>query len=184
MRAPDRVDKAGSEASHSSSDHPVDADENLARARAVAGAVADPELPFLTVTDLGILRDVSVHGDVVTVSVSPTYSGCPAVQVIEQDISAALEAAGFRARIERSLSPPWTTNWITETGLKKLLENGIAPPVRDSDVKPGLFIRPSVSCPFCAASDAVRVSEFGSTACKAQYRCQSCLEPFDYFKCV
>jgi len=183
MRMADPRNCAGLKASQSS-DHSNDTDENLARARAVAGAVVDPELPFLTIADLGILRDVSAEGEVVTVSVSPTYSGCPAAQVIEQDISAALEAAGFQVRIERSLSPPWTTDWITDAGLKKLSENGIAPPVRGSDVKPGLFTTPSVTCPFCEARDAVRVSEFGSTACKAQYRCQSCLEPFDYFKCV
>jgi len=157
---------------------------DIERARLVAAAVADPELPFMTVEDLGILREIDVEGDTVVASVSPTYSGCPAVQVIEQDIHNALQAAGFSVQVKRTLFPPWTTDWITEDGIKKLLDNGIAPPKKGGALKPALFSSPAVKCPFCNEDNAQRVSEFGSTPCKAQYRCRSCFEPFDYFKCI
>lgn len=159
------------------------AEDTLAKATAVAAGVEDPELPFLTVHDLGILRDVRLEGDVIVASVSPTYSGCPAVAVIEQSITEALQQAGFNARIERVMSPPWSTQWITDQGRQKLLENGIAPPAEESADKPLLFGIQTVICPFCESSDTQKISEFGSTPCKAQHRCNSCREPFDYFKC-
>jgi len=171
--------------SHRSSAHTASANESdmLIRARFVAGSVADPELPFVTVEDLGILRSVTMQDGEVIAKVSPTYSGCPAVAVIEQSILQALLDAGFSARVERLMSPAWTTDWITETGRQKLKQNGIAPPTSDSSAKPALFAKPSVSCPHCASTATARISEFGSTPCKAQYRCNDCREPFDYFKC-
>lgn len=137
--------------------------------------VPDPEIPVLTITDLGIVRNVECD-DVVTVSLTPTYSGCPATEAIEASVVAALQDRGVdEVRIERVLSPPWTTDWISEAGRKKLKVYGIAPPERRD--------RP-VACPRCDSSNTERVSEFGSTACKAAYRCTDCLEPFEYFKCL
>ncbi len=154
-------------------------------ATAVAEAVEDPELPFLTVKDLGILRGVIADHGVVVAQVSPTYSGCPAVSVIEDAVLAALTEAGFTARVERVLSPPWTTGFITDEGREKLLANGIAPPAVDTaegSVEP-FFSQRRVNCPQCESADTQIISEFGSTPCKAQYRCNCCREPFDHFKC-
>ena len=137
--------------------------------------VADPEIPVLSITDLGIVRNVDCS-DGVTVSVAPTYSGCPATEVIEALVAAALEERGVdKVRVERVLSPPWTTDWITQEGREKLRLYGIAPPERRD--------RP-ITCPRCDAENTELVSEFGSTACKASYRCLDCLEPFEYFKCL
>lgn len=164
---------------------PVDvAAGDLNRARDLAHSVADPELPFVTVADLGIVRDVRLDGDVVVVEVSPTYSGCPAAQVIEDSIEQKLTVGGFQVRIERVLSPAWSTDWITPQGREKLLANGIAPPLQQSNSKAVLFATVQIQCPHCGGQDTRRVSEFGSTPCKAQYQCQQCLEPFDYFKCI
>jgi ring-1,2-phenylacetyl-CoA epoxidase subunit PaaD len=152
------------------------------RARAVAGAVPDPEIPVVTLEDLGILRGVDEAEGTAVVRLSPTYSGCPATAAIELAVSAALAEAGIPARIDRVLSPPWTTDWITEEGREKLRAYGIAPPV--SGGKATLFGEgPEVPCPRCGATDTERVSEFGSTPCKAHWRCRACGEPFDYFKC-
>ncbi len=153
------------------------------QARLVAQAVADPELPFLTVQDLGILRGVKLENGVVIASVAPTYSGCPAVRVIEQAVEQALAEAGFQARVERVMHPPWSTEWITPEGRRKLLENGIAPPPADASADQTFFAVREVQCPLCKSMSTEKVSEFGSTPCKAQYRCKSCLEPFDHFKC-
>lgn len=137
--------------------------------------VADPEIPVLSITDLGIVRDVDCS-DGVTVSVTPTYSGCPATEVIEASVVAALEDRGLaNVRIKRVLSPPWTTDWISKEGREKLRLYGIAPPERRQQ---------SVACPRCTSEQTERISEFGSTACKAAYRCLDCLEPFEYFKCL
>ena len=157
---------------------------DLAEARAwgAAAAVPDPEVPCVTVADLGILRWVRIEGGCAVAGVSPTYSGCPAVLAIELAIEAALRDAGFEPRIERLLSPAWTTDWITPEGREKLRAYGIAPPVAGG--KASLFSAPQVACPRCASINTERLSEFGSTACKAQYRCCDCLEPFDYFKCI
>lgn len=149
-----------------------------------AAAVPDPEVPCVTVADLGILRWVRVENGVAVAGVTPTYSGCPAVLAIELAVEAALRDAGFEARIERVLSPPWTTDWITEEGREKLREYGIAPPVKSSGSIRSLFGDVAVTCPKCGSTDTEKLSEFGSTACKAHYRCRSCLEPFDYFKCI
>lgn len=156
----------------------------LAQANAVLETVADPELPFLTVSDMGILRDVRIAGDTLEVAITPTYSGCPAMDIITLDISTALAKAGFhRVRINRVLSPAWTTDWLSAAAREKLRANGIAPPERAKG-KRALFAEAEVACPSCGSKSTGRVSEFGSTACKAQYRCRSCGEPFQYFKCI
>ncbi len=154
-----------------------------ARAWAAAAAVPDPEVPCVTVEDLGILRSVALVDGVAIARLSPTYSGCPAVLAIEMAVEAALRDAGFDAKTERVMSPPWTTDWITPEGREKLRAYGIAPP--EGPVGKGaLFGETQVTCPACGNRETERLSEFGSTACKAQYRCTACLEPFDYFKCI
>ena len=155
------------------------------RAWEAAAAVLDPEVPAVTVADLGILRAVDIDDQGRAVAqVTPTYSGCPAVLAIELAIEAALRQAGFDPVIERVLAPAWTTDWITEEGREKLRAYGIAPPVGGSSSKRALFGEITVACPRCASGDTSKLSEFGSTACKAQYRCNACHEPFDYFKCI
>ena len=137
--------------------------------------VEDPEIPVLTITDLGIVRGVEC-GDGVTVSLTPTYSGCPATEAIEASVVAALEDRGVEdVRIKRVLSPPWTTDWISPEGRDKLRVYGIAPPERRAR---------QIACPRCESDNTEIVSEFGSTACKASYKCLDCLEPFEYFKCL
>jgi ring-1,2-phenylacetyl-CoA epoxidase subunit PaaD len=137
--------------------------------------VPDPEIPVISVVDLGIVRDVAWDDDdTLVVTVTPTYSGCPATAVINMDIEAALRERGIeKIRMQRRLSPPWTTDWLTEEGREKLRVYGIAPPSQGP-----------VVCPRCGSGATERVSQFGSTPCKASYRCKDCLEPFDYFKCL
>jgi ring-1,2-phenylacetyl-CoA epoxidase subunit PaaD len=146
------------------------------RAWEAAASVADPELPALTIADLGVLRDVTVARDgTVEVAITPTYSGCPAMAVIAQDVEQALAAAGIPgARVHLVLAPAWTTDWLSEAGRRKLRAEGIAPPA------PG---GAPAACPRCGATDTERLAEFGSTACKALWRCRACREPFDHFKC-
>ena len=147
--------------------------------------VFDPEVPVLTVVDLGVVRSVSVNEDGCKIVITPTYSGCPAMKRMEDDIKEKLEEKGVKgAEVELVLSPAWTTDWLTEKGRKKLHEYGIAPPVDEGD-KSVLFAKPFVvPCPQCDSKNTKLVSQFGSTACKAHYQCQECLEPFDYFKCL
>ena len=146
--------------------------------------VEDPEIPVLTITDLGIVRGVDC-GDGVTVSLTPTYSGCPATEAIEASVVAALEDRGVEGvQIKRVLSPPWTTDWISDAGRQKLRRYGIAPPERGSGKRALLRGPRPIACPRCESEDTEQVSEFGSTACKAAYRCTECLEPFEYFKCI
>ncbi len=154
------------------------------RAWEAAAAVPDPEVPCVTVADLGILRDVRIENGVAIAKVTPTYSGCPATLAIELAIETALLEAGYQARIERVLSPAWTTDWISEEGREKLRAYGIAPPEEKTGSKLALFGETTVHCPRCNSTETEKLSEFGSTACKAQYRCKSCSEPFDYFKCI
>ena len=149
-----------------------------------AASVVDPEIPVLTVADLGILRSVEMIDGVAVARLTPTYSGCPAVVAIELAVEAALRDAGFEPRIERVVSPAWTTDWISEEGREKLRAYGIAPPEKASGSIRALFGETEVACPQCGSRDTERVSEFGSTACKALYRCLTCREPFDYFKCI
>jgi ring-1,2-phenylacetyl-CoA epoxidase subunit PaaD len=156
----------------------------IARAYAVAADVVDPEIPAVTIADLGILRGVALENDRIVVRLTPTYSGCPAVLAIELAVEAALHGAGFtNVRIERVLSPPWTTDDITEAGCAKLRAYGIAPPAQAAG-KRALFADEIVACPRCGSTHTTRISEFGSTACKALWRCEACREPFDYFKCL
>lgn len=139
-------------------------------------AIPDPEIPVISLTDLGIIRDVQWQGKTLEVIVTPTYSGCPATSIINLDIETALRAKGIEhLSLKRQLTPAWTTDWLTETGRRKLERYGIAPP------QPG---RGPEHCPHCKSTQVEKVSQFGSTPCKAQWRCQSCLEPFDYFKCI
>ena len=139
---------------------------------AILDTVPDPEIPALSITDLGIIRGVA--GDPPRVLITPTYSGCPATVAIEHMVRDALDAAGFgKVAIERQLFPPWTTEWITERGRERLAAYGIAPPSEAT----------TATCPRCGSTETVEVSRFGSTPCKAQWRCTSCLEPFDRFKC-
>ena len=154
---------------------------DLDRARAAASAVTDPELPPLTVADLGILRAVDLDGDVIQVSITPTYSGCPAMHEIADDIETALHQAGFaKVRIRNILTPAWTTDFLTAEGRQKLLDLGIAPPEPGSA---GLFAVKPLTCPRCGSLNTETISAFGSTACKALHRCLACREPFEAFKC-
>ena len=146
--------------------------------------VPDPEIPVVSVLDLGMIRDVRICENTVTVHVAPTYSGCPATEVIEDSIVSFLRDKGVQnVTIERVLSPAWTTDWITTSGREKLLAYGIVPPAHDSS-KRVLLGKTVVQCPRCRSSLTSLVSEFGSTACKAAYKCEQCLEPFEYFKCI
>jgi len=156
--------------------------------------VPDPEIPVISLTDLGIIRDVEWQDDTLVVTVTPTYSGCPATSVINLDIEAALRAKGIqKLRLERQLSPPWTTDWITAEGREKLRAYGIAPPVDGTAADGRLAGRVArlagtsnlvIACPRCGSTKTEKISQFGSTPCKASYRCTDCLEPFDYFKCI
>ncbi|MDN2566584.1 phenylacetate-CoA oxygenase subunit PaaJ [Aquibium sp. A9E412] len=154
------------------------------RAYRAAASVVDPEIPVLSIADLGILRGVEVDGGTAVARLTPTYSGCPAVLAIELSVEAALREAGFEPRVERVVSPAWTTDWISAAGREKLRAYGIAPPEQASRSLRALFGETEVACPRCGSRDTERVSEFGSTACKALYRCRACAEPFDYFKCI
>ena len=143
--------------------------------------VTDPEVPVLTITDLGIVRDVKISGDQTEVIITPTYTGCPAMDMIVMNIKLALAEQGYQnVKITSVLSPVWTTDWMSEEGKRKLKEYGIAPPQTRSD-RPGLT--GNIECPQCHSANTTLISEFGSTACKALYKCDDCKEPFDYFKC-
>jgi ring-1,2-phenylacetyl-CoA epoxidase subunit PaaD len=148
--------------------------------------IPDPEVPVLTVLDLGIVRDVLLHNDEVEVIITPTYSGCPAMDMITMNIRLALLENGFKnVKVTSVLSPAWTTDWMSEEGKKKLKEYGIAPPNPRQQVCNNDLFAPheGVQCPQCNSYHTHRISEFGSTACKALYQCLDCKEPFDYFKC-
>lgn len=156
------------------------------RALEAASVVADPEIPVLSISDLGVLRDARVLPDGgVEVDITPTYSGCPAMGMIGVQVEEALRAAGLpRPRVRLVLSPAWTTDWMTEAGRKKLRAYGIAPPAPRAGRR-GLFgLDEAVACPRCGSAATEKLSEFGSTACKALWRCTACKEPFDYFKCL
>jgi len=152
------------------------------RAWDAASTVCDPEIPALTIVDLGILRAVTPRGETVDVDITPTYSGCPAMNMIALDIETALARAGIVGRVRTVLSPAWTTDWMTEEGRRKLTESGIAPPPRGAGRR-ALFGHDIVACPNCGSEDTEKLAEFGSTSCKALWRCKTCREPFDQFKC-
>ncbi len=170
---------------------PQATDARIARAWEVLAGVPDPEVPAVSVCDLGIVRDVRLAGEALEVVLTPTYSGCPATEVIERDVLAAIEAAGLgpaHATLQRA--PAWTTDWITEQGRARLLAYGIAPP---GPLPPGTEVplrfmpranapAPALACPRCGSPQTERLSAFGSTACKALYRCLACREPFEHFK--
>jgi ring-1,2-phenylacetyl-CoA epoxidase subunit PaaD len=156
---------------------PAGPEPDAAAIRTLLSRVVDPEIPVLTIEDMGILRSVEVAGGAVTVTITPTYSGCPAMTLIAEEITRALAEAGLPAAVVRTVyAPAWTTDWMSEAGREKLAAYGIAPP------QPAHLPRAAVHCPRCRGGDARTVSEFGSTACKALMVCTSCGEPFDYFK--
>jgi ring-1,2-phenylacetyl-CoA epoxidase subunit PaaD len=153
----------------------------------ILGTVPDPEIPVISVVDLGIIRDVKWKDDVLNVTLTPTYSGCPATAAITLDVETALLSKGVeRVKIINQLSPAWTTDWISAAGREKLKAYGIAPPVGEATCagmfKIGASDSPVINCPRCDSVKTERISQFGSTPCKASYRCMDCLEPFDYFK--
>lgn len=144
--------------------------------------VSDPEIPVLSLWDLGVLSDIEKHGDSVHVIITPTYSGCPAMQTMADDIRASLHRAGYdQVRIENRLSPAWTSGWLSPEGRNKMQAYGIAPPCEGSSCA-GAGGQVFTSCPHCGSKNIHMISEFGSTACKALYQCNDCQEPFDYFK--
>ena len=148
--------------------------------------LTDPEIPVVTLRELGILRDVREGADEIEVVITPTYSGCPAMGQIEDDVRASLEQAGIAARVLTQLAPAWTTDWMTDEAKEKLRQYGIAPPhTLPKGVSVVQFVKRKpepVACPQCGSTPTVVTSQFGSTACKALYRCLDCQEPFDYFK--
>lgn len=146
--------------------------------------VCDPEIPVLSLADLGVLRGVEYVNNAWHITITPTYSGCPAMKTMEDDILLKLKEHGIQAKVDLVLSPAWTTDWLSESGREKLRAFGIAPPEDEVD-KSVLFAAPTVvPCPKCGSRETKMVSQFGSTACKAHYQCLSCLEPYDYFKCL
>ncbi|MEO6348093.1 MAG: 1,2-phenylacetyl-CoA epoxidase subunit PaaD [Aquaticitalea sp.] len=147
--------------------------------------VSDPEIPVLSIMDMGVVRSAIIENDIVKVQITPTYSGCPAMDVIGDDIRKALKEAGYKSEIELILSPAWTTDWITTRGRKALENYGIAAPL-DAEADKDVLLRGKkiVKCTHCGSTNTRLVSQFGSTACKAQFQCNDCQEPFDYFKCL
>ncbi len=161
------------------------ADIEVERARSVVSAVPDPEIPVITIADLGVLRGVERRNGIVVVTLTPTYTGCPATLTIRLDVEAALAQAGIDgARVETVLSPAWSTDDITQEGSDKLRAYGIAPPARSTGKAARLFADATISCPRCGSTNSTRISQFGSTPCKALWRCEACREPFDVFKCL
>jgi ring-1,2-phenylacetyl-CoA epoxidase subunit PaaD len=164
----------------------ISAEQQLADARKLLDNVFDPEIPVLTIDDLGIIRAVKWAEDgALEVVITPTYSGCPAMAMIEVNIRAALQEGGFdRVKVTTVLSPPWTTDWLSHSGRVKLEAYGIAAPATATMDKSALSgARKALHCPRCQSTNTAMISQFGSTACKALFRCLDCLEPFDYFKC-
>ena len=175
----------GAEASHTEGQRRRDAESVTQELR----EVKDPELPFIDIVELGIVRDVSVDGDSVRVDITPTYSGCPAMQVIEREVLESLQRQGFQHIDVRTVfSPAWTTDGMSEEAREKFRANGIAPPnpaTSDGGIAELVSLRrakPAIECPYCRSSNTVEKSEFGSTACKSIHYCNSCHQPFDYFK--
>ncbi|PKP50536.1 MAG: phenylacetate-CoA oxygenase subunit PaaJ [Bacteroidetes bacterium HGW-Bacteroidetes-12] len=149
--------------------------------------IPDPEIPVITLVDLGVLREIEILSDKIIVTITPTYSGCPAMKLFEDEIIKKLHAEGIEnVELKMVYSPAWTTDWMSDEALKKLNKYGIAPPVKGSNDKGVLFENGPkiVPCPQCHSKNTVLKSQFGSTACKALYQCEDCLEPFDYFKCI
>lgn len=159
--------------------------QNHPNIEALLTEVTDPEIPVLSIMDMGVVRSIALEGKKVLVKITPTYSGCPAMDVIATEIKIKLNQAGFDTQVQLILSPAWTTDWITENGRQKLEEYGIAPPLEESADKLALLGQTKmVACTNCGSKNTEMISQFGSTACKALFRCKDCLEPFDYFKCL
>jgi ring-1,2-phenylacetyl-CoA epoxidase subunit PaaD len=159
---------------------------NISSIRTLLEQVTDPEIPVLSIIDLGIVRDIHINGHQAEITITPTYNGCPAIDVISINIRLLLLEHGFeKVSIKQVLSPAWTTDWMSEAGKQKLSAYGIAPPNPVQQVcNTQLFAREeAIACPQCGSFNTRRISEFGSTACKALYQCNDCQEPFDYFKC-
>jgi len=151
----------------------------------ILNQVSDPEIPVLTILDMGVVRSAIMEGDEVIVKITPTYSGCPAMDVIGDDIITAFKKEGYKAKVELILSPAWTTDWITDKGRKALEDYGIAAPLdAQADKEVLLENKKLVKCTNCGSTNTRLVSQFGSTACKALFKCDDCQEPFDYFKCL
>lgn len=158
---------------------------SIGRIQQILAQVSDPEIPVLTVEDLGVIRHISVSGNQVNIQLTPTYSGCPAMDTIADDIKAALSKEGFEASVELILSPAWTTDWISASGRKKMEAYGIAAPLEvNADKRALIHGEKLVRCTRCGSSNTRLISQFGSTACKALFQCEDCKEPFDYFKCL
>ncbi len=148
-------------------------------------SVTDPEIPVLSIMDMGVVREVTQDGEAVLISITPTYSGCPAMDTIADDIKKALKERGYQSKVKLILAPAWTTDWITERGRKKLQEYGIAPPMDEASDKAALLDgERMIKCTHCGSTSTRMISQFGSTACKALFQCNECDEPFDYFKCL
>ncbi|WP_205965404.1 1,2-phenylacetyl-CoA epoxidase subunit PaaD [Pseudooceanicola onchidii] len=157
----------------------------LSDAKALVATLPDPEIPAVSLVDLGIVRDVAYDDDTLVVTVTPTYTGCPATAVIALDIETALLRQGAeKVRINTQMSPAWTTDWITAEGREKLRAYGIAPPTMAAANCAGMLSAQSPDCPLCGSADTALIAGRGSTPCKAQFRCNACLEPFDYFKAI
>jgi ring-1,2-phenylacetyl-CoA epoxidase subunit PaaD len=151
----------------------------------ILSSVSDPEIPVLSIMEMGVVRGFEVVDNVLEVTITPTYSGCPAMDVIGDDIKKVLQKEGFESKIKLVLAPAWTTDWITEKGRIDLEKYGIAPPLSESADKEVLLgNKKLVKCPQCKSFNTKMISQFGSTACKAFFQCEDCLEPFDYFKCL
>jgi len=151
----------------------------------ILAAVSDPEIPVLSIMDMGVVRSAEMVGNTAHIVITPTYSGCPAMDVMADDIKRELATNRIKSKVTLSLSPAWTTDWITEKGRRALEQYGIAAPLEASADKDALLGQQKiVKCPQCGSTETQLVSQFGSTACKALFRCNECLEPFDYFKCL
>jgi len=149
--------------------------------------IPDPEIPVLTIHDLGVVRKIDEINNEIIVTITPTYSGCPAMNQFEADILTTLNKQGYdKVSIVTTYDPPWTTDWLSEEAKKKLQDYGIAPPEQKTTDKNALLVddRKSVTCPQCKSTSSKMISQFGSTACKSLYQCNDCMEPFDYFKCI
>lgn len=151
----------------------------------ILDSVSDPEIPVLSIMEMGVVRSATIENGVAEVIITPTYSGCPAMDVIGEDIKSAFQKAGYEAKVELVLSPAWTTDWITPKGRQALEKYGIASPLEaEADKEALLGNKKLVKCPQCGSLNTKLISQFGSTACKAFFQCEDCQEPFDYFKCL
>jgi len=162
-------------------------ESKILQIRSLLSVIPDPEIPVLTIDDLGVIRDVVLDNEKVIVTITPTYTGCPAMTQFEDDIIAKLKENGYNdVKIETTFDPPWTTDWMSEEAKTKLEAYGIAPPAEKTSDKNYIIgeEKKNIRCPQCKSTDSKMISQFGSTACKALYQCNSCKEPFDYFKCL